>query len=125
MSTNDVAETVLKLFDSGNITWPRSVSDRNKFITEHVGKVWNALLDINIHANLEVFSHLEDELAETSPYGACEKVSGVAWDALGEILMLIILLEDALGIDITFSLEYGEPNDFSVEKVKIRARVNS
>ena len=125
MSTDDVSETVLRLFDSGRIRWPRSVSDRNKFIAENFGKVWDALLDINIHANLEVFSHLDDELVDTSLYGACERASGIAWDALGEILMLVLVLEDALGIDITPSSKYDEPNDFSVKKAKIRSRVRS
>ena len=125
MSTNDVSETVLRLFDSGSIRWPRSVSDRNKFIAENFGKVWDALIDINIHANLEVFSHLDDELADTSPYGACESASEIAWDALGEILMLVLVLEDTLGIDITPSSKYDEPNDFSVKKAKIRSRISS
>jgi hypothetical protein len=125
MSTDDVSETVLRLFDSGRIRWPRSVSDRNKFIAENFGKVWDALLDINIHANLEVFSHLDDELAGTSLYGTCESASGTAWDALGEVLMLVVVLEDALGIDITPSSKYDKPNDFSVRKAKIRSRVRS
>lgn len=125
MSTDDVSETVLRLFDSGRIRWPRSVSDRNKFIAGNFGKVWDALLDINIQANLEVFSHLDDELADTSPYGACESASGIAWDALGEILMLVLVLEDALGIDIIPSSKYDEPNDFSVKKAKIRSRIRS
>jgi len=125
MSTSDVSETVLGLLDSGRISWPRSVSDRNKFIAENFGKVWDALLDINIHANIEVFSHLDDKLVDTSLYGACERASGIAWDALGEVLMLVLVLEDALGMDITFSPKYGEPNDFSIEKAKIRSRVQS
>jgi hypothetical protein len=125
MSTSDVSETVLQLLDSGRISWPRSVSDRNKFIAENFGKVWDALLDINIHANLEVFSHLDDELASTSLYGTCESASGTAWGALGQVLMLVLVLEDALGIDITFSPTYGAPNDFSIEKAKIRLRVRS
>jgi hypothetical protein len=123
MSTSDVSETVLGLLDSGRISWPRSVSDRNKFIAENFGKVWDALLDINIHANIEVFSHLDDKLVDTSLYGACERASGIAWDALGQVLMLVLVLEDALGMDITFSPKYGEPNDFSIEKAKIRSRV--
>ena len=125
MSTSDVSETVLGLLDNGRISWPRSVSDRNKFIAENFGKVWDALLDINIHANIEVFSHLDDKLVDTSLYGACERASGIAWDALGEVLMLVLVLEDALGMDITFSPKYGEPNDFSIEKAKIRSRVQS
>jgi len=125
MSTSDVSETVLGLLDSGRISWPRSVSDRNKFIAQNFGKVWDALLDINIHANIEVFSHLDDKLVDTSLYGACERASGIAWDALGEVLMLVLVLEDALGMDITFSPKYGEPNDFSIEKAKIRSRVQS
>ena len=94
MSTSDVSETVLGLLDSGRISWPRSVSDRNKFIAENFGKVWDALLDVNIHANIEVFSHLDDKLVDTSLYGACERASGIAWDALGEVLMLVLVLED-------------------------------
>jgi len=125
MSTSDVSETVLGLLDSGRISWPRSVSDRNKFIAQNFGKVWDALLDINIHANIEVFSHLDDKLVDTSLYGACERASGIAWDALGEVLMLVLVLEDALGIDISPSSKYDKPNDFSVKKARIRSRVRS
>jgi len=132
MSTSDVSDTVLELLDSGKISWPRSVSDRNKFIVGNLGKLWDALLNINIDANIEIFSHVDDELVETSPYGACEKVSGIAWDTLGEILMLVLVLEDALGIDITplseadkISLKYGEPTEISTYKAKIRSRVGS
>ena len=123
MSTSEVSETVINLIDNGRINWPRSISERNKFITENFGKVWAALFDINIDANVEVFSHLDDELVGTSPYGACERASGIAWDALGEILMLVLVLEDALGIDITPSSKYDDKNHFSVEKAKIRQRL--
>jgi hypothetical protein len=125
MSTSDVSETVLSLLDNSRISWPSSRSDRNKFIAESFGKVWDALIDINAHANLEVFQHLDDELANTSLYGMCESASGIAWEALGEVLMLILVLEDALGIDITPSSNYDKPNDFSVKKAKIRSRVRS
>lgn len=120
---DDVSETVLTLLDSGRISWPRSVSDRNKFITENFGKVWDALLDINIHSNLAVFSNIEND--ETDYVSYDEHNSSIAWDALGEVLMLILILEDALGTDITFSSKYGEPNEFSTYKAKIRSRVGS
>ena len=123
MSTNEVSETVINLIDNGRVNWPRSISERNKFITENFSKVWDALLDINIDANAEVFSHADDELYGTSPYGACEKASGRAWDALSEILMLIIVLEDALGIDITPISKYDDKNHFAVEKAKVRQRL--
>ncbi len=107
------------------MSWPRDTSDRNKFIEENFGKVWDALLDINIHANVEVFSHLDDELAGTSLYGTCETASGTAWNALGGVLILILMLEDAFGIDITPLSKYDKPNDFSTMKAKIRSGVRS
>lgn len=127
MSTNDESEYVLKLLDSGEISWPKSVSDRNKFITEHFGKVWDALLDINIHANIAVLSNVDkiDKLTKIDYVSYDEDNSAQAWAALGEVLMLVVILEDALGIDITFSPKYGEPNDFSTYKAKIRSRIRS
>ena len=125
MSTDDVAETVLSRIESGSIKWPKSVSGRNKFITENFGKVWDALLDINIHANLQVLSHFDDELVGTSLCGTCERASGIAWNTLSEILMMVLVLEDALGIDIKFSSKYDEPDDLSTKKAKIRSRVKS
>lgn len=123
MSTSDVSETVLRLIDCGRISWPKSVSDRNKFIVENFGKVWDALLQINIDANVEVFSHVDrNESYDTS---TSERASGIAWDALGEVLMLVLILEDALNIDITPSSKYDKPNDFSVKKAKIRSRIRS
>jgi hypothetical protein len=122
MSTSDVSETVLRLLDSGRISWPRSASDRNKFIVENLGKVWDALSLINIDANIEVFLHIDENEYDTS---TSDRASGIAWEALGEVLMLVLILEDALGIDITPSLKYDKPNGFSVEKAKIRSRVRS
>ena len=72
------------------------------------------MFDINIHANIQIF---------TSPCEACEDNLGTAWDALSNILMLVLVLEDALGIDITFSSKYGKSDEISVEKAKIRTRV--
>lgn len=123
MSEDEVSETVLSLLDSGKISWPKTVSERNKFIIDNFGKVWDALLNINMQANAEVYSHLDDKLADTSLYGACENASGTAWDALAQVLMLVLVLEDALDIDINISSKYGDPNELSVEKAKIRSRV--
>jgi hypothetical protein len=120
MAENEVSETILGLLDSGRISWPKSVIERNEFITENFGKVWDALLDINIHANLEIFSHMDDD---TSICGASENASGTAWDALSRVLLLILIFEDALGIDITFPSKYGQPNNFSAEKAKVRSRI--
>jgi hypothetical protein len=122
MAENEVSETILGLLDSGRISWPKSVIERNEFITENFGKVWDALLDINIHANLEIFSHIDDD---TSICGASENASGTAWHALSNILLLILILEDALGIDITFSSKYGKPDEISVEKARVRSRIRS
>ena len=123
MSTSDVSETVLRLLDSGVISWPRNASDRNKFIVENFGKVWDALLQVNIDANIEVLSQVDgNESYDTS---TSERASGIAWEALGEVLLLVLILEDALGIDITPSSKYDKPNDFSVKKAKIRSRVRS
>ncbi len=125
MSENEVSETVLGLLNSGRISWPRTVSERNRFIIDNFGKIWDALLDINVHANIEVFSHLDDKLAGTSLYGACENASGTAWNALSNVLTLILVLEDALAIDISFSSKYSDSKKISVEKAKIRSRVQS
>ena len=122
MAENEVAEMILKLLDNGRINWPKSVIERNEFITDNFSKVWDALLDINIGANIEIFSQIDDN---TSICGASENASGTAWHALSNVLLLILILEDALGIDITFSSKYSEPNDISVEKAKVRSRIRS
>ena len=120
---NDVSESVLKLLDSGRISWPRSASDRNKFITDNLGKVWDGLLNININANAGVFSNLDN--IDNGYVSYDDHNSAIAWDILGKVLLLVLSLEDALGIDITPSLEYDKPMDFSVMKAKIRSRIQS
>ena len=59
MEESDVSDTVLRLIDYGRISWPRGASDRKKFIAKSFGKVWDALLDINIDANIKAFSNSE------------------------------------------------------------------
>jgi len=127
MSRSDVSDTVLSLLDSGKISWPRSVSERNKFITENLGKVWDALSNINVNANIGLA--LQDQ-GEHVSYD--EDNSRIAWETLGKVLMLVLVLEDALGIDITalseadkISLKYGQPTEISAYKAKIRSRVRS
>lgn len=126
MSTSNESDAVLNLLDSGKIIWPESVSDRNKFIIERFCKVWDALLGININANIAVFSNLDkiDKLTKIDYVSYDEDNSTQAWAALCEVLMLIVILEDALGIDITFQPKYGEQNDFAIEKAKIRSRIS-
>ena len=126
--SGDVSETVLRLIDTGKISWPKSVSDRNKLITESFGKVWDALLNININANVGVFSNLDniDKLTKIGYVSYDEDNSTIAWDAMGEVLVLILVLEDALSIDITPSSKYdvpNEPTDISNYKAKIRSRL--
>jgi len=122
MASNEVSDTISGLLDGGKIIWPKSPTERSKFISDNFGMVWNALLSINIHANLEVFSHVDDD---SSFCGTCENASGTAWDALCRVLFLVLVLEDALGTDITFSSEYGKPDELSGEKAKVRSLLRS
>jgi hypothetical protein len=115
MSSNDISDDVLKLLDSGRISWPNSLNDRNKFLIEHFSNVWDALLEINIDANIKLLNEQSDDIS----------TSNRAWYALGDVLMLVILLEDALSIDITCLSKFDKPTDFANYKAKIRSRVQS
>jgi hypothetical protein len=115
MSTNDISDDVLKLLDSGRISWPSNLNDRNKFLIEHFSNIWDALLEINIDANIKLLNEQSDDVS----------TSNRAWHALGDVLMLVILLEDALSIDITCLSKFDKPTDFSTYKAKIRSRVRS
>ena len=115
MSTNDISDDVLKLLDSGRISWPSTLNDRNKFLIEHFSNVWDALLEININANIKYLSEQSDDLS----------ASDRAWHALGDVLMLVILLEDALSIDISCLSKFDKPTDFSTYEAKIRSRIQS
>ena len=121
MSASEVYETVLKLIDEGKIIWPRNTQEHNQFITDNFGKVWDALLVINSDANIDIFSNLEKEVGISH----AESTSDRAWEALANVLMLVILLEDSLGIDITPPLKYDEPDGFIAQKAKIRSRLKS
>jgi hypothetical protein len=117
MSTNDLPVSVLQRFDSGEIKWPKSIGDRGQFITERLSKIWNALLEINISANVHFLSsNLEDD------YGLVEDANW-AWGALGDAIVLIVMLEDVLGIDINLSTKSSKREELSVYKDKIRARI--
>ena len=122
MSTNDVSDTVITLLDNGRIKWPKGISDRNQFIIENLGKVWNALEDINIYANTDIFSNLE---TKNSCVSHAEEISSRAWASLSSILMLVLTLEDSLGIEISPSVKYGSPGDFSNQKARIRERLKA
>ena len=122
MSINDVSDTVITLLDNGRIKWPKVISDRNQFIIENLGKVWDALLDINVYANMDIFSNLETEASFSSH---AEEISSKAWESLSSVLMLVLTLEDSLGIQINPSLKYDSPSDFSNQKARIRDRLRA
>ena len=123
VSEGDVSDTVLALLDSGKINWPMSVSDRHKFIEATIGKLWDALIDINVDANMEIGSRIEngtyDELQ------SADTASQIAWATLGELLVLVLVLEETLGTDVTPLLKYDKPTEISSYKAKIRSKLGS
>lgn len=119
---SEVHETVLELLNEGKISWPKNNKERNKFIIANFGDVWDALLNINIHANIE---WLSDDANEDSVASAAN-TGNRAWHALASALMLVLVLEDSLGINITPSWKYDfQQEDFIYQKNKVRSRIKS
>ena len=113
MFTDDVSQTVLELLDKKKVSWPKNSSERYEFLKKHIGKVWNCLLKINIDNNVKVFSGETEDVS----------IGNNAWDALGDVLMLIIVLEDVLKIDITPLSDFTKPKEFSTYKKRVRSKV--
>ena len=121
-----VSETVENLLDSGQIIRPNDASDLVKCTEDNFSKMWDALLDINRIANIELNSHSDDKLASTSLYAACDGISETAWNALAQILNLVPVLEHALGINISISSDlYYDLQELIAEKSGIRSEVQT
>ena len=119
MATNDISDYVFRLLDNEKFVLPKNINERIIFITERLSKIWDALLDINIFSNIGIST--ENDKQYVTYY---DRNSQSAWSALGETLILAIVLEDMLNVDIKFAPKYGGPNEFNIEKAKIRSKIS-
>jgi hypothetical protein len=123
----DVSQSVLKLLEQKELTYPTTPAELNEFIANNLGKIWDAFLSININSNLGVYSNLDkaEKFAKVGFVSYDEDNSFTAWAGLERLLLLIISLEDFLGIEITPFSNYEKANDFSIMKFRIRNFLNN
>jgi hypothetical protein len=122
--TDGIYKKALEIAVEDKMKWPTSFQERNVFITENLGKLWDLITEANVQANMDIINneYLNGSNFEDS-FSCANTVSHVAWNACARLLLIIILLEDSLGVEINPNLKYEELKDFITQKSLIRSKL--
>ena len=113
--TSDIGITVYRRFLRDEIEWPTNSKQRIQFLEEYIGKVWDALLYTNIDAAAEwVFEKTDDTT-----------MANRAWEGLGDLLTLVLALEDELDTTITPKSRIDTPEEIASYKSRVRDTIAS
>ena len=125
----DISEIAL----SFAYTYPKNANERSAFLTVFLGFMLDSLMKIYVDSTVEVLRY-EDKSQKKSlspsemlrkSQEALNDSSQKSFNVLGILLILILVLEDSIGTNITPNVEYVEKKEIKAYKAKIRSKLPS